>query len=71
MPYSYTVRHAFSHDGKWYSRSNAAEIASLPRSVRDPLIEKGFIVEHHHDPAEEPEETPAAEEPDETQEGEE
>jgi hypothetical protein len=47
MPYIYTVRHAFSHDGRYYTRGNADEIASLPRKVRDRQLEQGNIVEHH------------------------
>lgn len=52
MPYSYTVKHAFAHRGVWYTRRNQDEVATLPRAVRDPLIEQGKIVEHHHVPAE-------------------
>ena len=52
MPYRYGVRQAFASDGKWYSRRNADEIAALPRAVRDPLIERGAIIEYHESPAE-------------------
>lgn len=47
MPYRYDVRHAFAHGGRWYTRRNAAEVAELPRKVRDPLISQGKLVEHH------------------------
>lgn len=47
MPYRYTVKHAFAHEGDWYTRRNQDDVANLPRAVRDPLIEQGKIIEHH------------------------
>lgn len=47
MPYEYTVRRAFTHEGTYYTNDNAGDIPALPRKVRDDRIERGYLEERH------------------------
>lgn len=42
---TYTIRHAFAHEGTYYTAANADEVKALPRAVRDEHIKLGFLVE--------------------------
>lgn len=48
----YQVKHAFAHEGVWYSTRNADEVATLPRDIRDPLIAQGKLVEFRDESSE-------------------
>lgn len=45
MALAYSIRHAFNHEGTYYTASNAEDVKTLSRAARDELIELGFIVE--------------------------
>lgn len=53
---SYRVRHAFAHQGRWYTRQNEEEVVRrLPRKLRDRYVAEGVLEEVHTEAPETPE----------------